>query len=102
MALPALVLVLAAALGALQLGVDQVRCVDAARSAARQLARGDPPSAARGRALAAAPDGARLVLEVRGGTVRAVVTAPVPALLRALPGVTGPAAVADAVLEGTP
>lgn len=41
-ALPALVLVLGVLLGALALGADQVRCVDAASAAARSLARGDP------------------------------------------------------------
>ncbi len=41
MALPSLVLVLAVALAALDLGVAQVRCVDAARLGARLLARGE-------------------------------------------------------------
>ena len=41
--LPALLLVLAVALSALGLAVDQVRCVDAAAAGARAAARGDSP-----------------------------------------------------------
>ena len=49
-ALPAIVLVLAACLSALQLAGLQLRLTDAATAAVRQLARGDPDAA---RALAA-------------------------------------------------
>ena len=46
MALPAVVLVLAACVGALQLATTQVRLQDAAALAARAAARGDDPTAA--------------------------------------------------------
>src|SRR3954447_19403080 len=42
-ALPAVLLVLAACLGGLRLGAEQVRLADAAGIAARSLARHDPP-----------------------------------------------------------
>ena len=56
-ALPALVLVLAVALAGLDLGVAQVRCVDAARVGARLLARGEPPAQPLAEVRAAAPRG---------------------------------------------
>jgi hypothetical protein len=59
----------------------QVRCVDAAREAARLAARGDDASAA---ARRIAPDGAALQLRNDGGFVIATVTAR-PTFL---PGVT--------------
>jgi hypothetical protein len=43
-ALPAVLLVLAACLGGLRLGAEQVRLADAAGIAARSLARHDPPA----------------------------------------------------------
>ncbi|UOE44352.1 TadE family type IV pilus minor pilin [Agromyces larvae] len=47
-ALPAVALVLAACLGAIQLGAQQVRLTDAAADAARALARGESLDAAAG------------------------------------------------------
>ena len=43
--LPAVLLVLAVALSALGLAIDQIRCVDAARAGARAAARGDTAAA---------------------------------------------------------
>lgn len=57
-AVPALVVVLSLVLGAVGVGVDQVRCVDAARVAVRALARGDARAHAVGLAVGAAPRGA--------------------------------------------
>lgn len=71
----AVVLLLGLALGAVSLGIDQVRCVDAARAAARALARGDDPGTARGLAARAGPSGAAVNVSTGGGEVRAVVTA---------------------------
>jgi hypothetical protein len=99
-ALPALVLVLAVALAALDLGLDQVRCVDAARTGARLVARGEDLGLARARALAAAPEGARLGMEVGAGTVRVTVMAPVPTVLTPWASVAAPRAAAVAVIEG--
>jgi len=59
-AIPAAVLVLALCLAAVSAGVDQIRCVDAARVAARAAARGDGPARVRALALAAAPEGSRV------------------------------------------
>ena len=73
--LPALLLVLAVALSALGLAVDQVRCVDAARLAARALARGDAEGSARALAATAGPPGAVVVLGAAGSEVSASVTA---------------------------
>ena len=53
--LPALLLVLAVALSALGLAVDQVRCVDAAAAGARAAARGDSPAAVHAVAARSAP-----------------------------------------------
>ena len=57
-AIPAAVLVLAMCLAAISTAVDQIRCVDAARTAARAAARGDDPARVSALALAAAPEGA--------------------------------------------
>ena len=76
LALPALALVAAALVALGHVGVAQLRCVDAARVAARLAARGEPPSLVRARAEAAAPAGASVV--VRAGRQVAVrVIAPV-------------------------
>ena len=101
-ALPALVLVLAVALAAVDLGVAQVRCLDAARTAARLLARGEPGPAAHEAALAAAPPGAHVAWTAGEGQVTVMVRASVPALLRPLGGLGTPQARAVARLEAPP
>lgn len=101
-ALPALVLVLGVALAAVGLGIDQVRCVDAARSAARLLARGEDVASVRGRVLPAAPDGAQLVVDGGPDTVRVTVSAPLVGRLAGWSGLSGPRAVAVAVPEDPP
>lgn len=101
-ALPALVLVLGVALAALDLGVAQVRCVDAARTGARLLARGDPPDEARTAALGGAPRGSTWAARFADGDVSVTVSAPVPAFLRGWSSVPQPAATAVAALEGVP
>jgi Flp pilus assembly protein TadG len=97
-ALPALLLVLAAALGAVSAVTAQLRCADAAVRAARAAARGAPTESA----LRAAPDGSRLVLDRQSDGVRATVSLrwhPVPgvgvdlsaaAVAEAEPGEPGP------------
>jgi Flp pilus assembly protein TadG len=72
LALPAVVLVLGALLGTGQVVGAQLRCVDAARAAARLAARGEPdgPVTAAGKRLA--PGGARV--EVALGAQVATVT----------------------------
>lgn len=100
-ALPALVLVLATALAAVRLGIDQVRCVDASGTAARLLARGEAGEVARSRALAVAPEGARLVVAFGPDTVRVTVTAALPREL-GWSGLPEPRAEAVAAVEGLP
>jgi len=80
-ALPALALVVLCSLGGLGAAIDQVRCVDSARLAARSLARGDAVAAATAAALSAAPAGA--AVDVTSGSDRVAV---VVSVRRALPG----------------
>lgn len=101
-ALPSLVVVLAVALAAVDLGLSQVRCVDAARLGARLVARGEPQGAALGEARAAAPNGARVSVTTSGSRVSVVVTAALPAALRPLGVLPEPSASATAVLEAVP
>ncbi len=68
-AFPALVLVIAVAVGGVGAGIDQIRCVDAARLAARALARGDPQAAVVATARSAAPAGARIAVSATGSIV---------------------------------
>ncbi len=92
-ALPALVLLLLFALGAINTVLMQVRCVDAARDAALVAARGgDGTAAARRRA----PGGAEIEVSVGADAVRARVSVAVRPLGAHLPGLTvSSTAVAD-------
>ncbi|GAA4410023.1 hypothetical protein GCM10023168_29250 [Fodinibacter luteus] len=83
-ALPSLVLVLAVALAAVDLGLAQVRCVDAARVGARLLARGEPRDVVLRAAGRAAPPGAQVVLASDDGQVSVSVTGRVPGVLAPL------------------
>lgn len=98
-ALPSLVIVLAVALAAVDLGLAQVRCVDAAGLGARLLARGEPQESVLGEVRAAAPDGARISVRAGSSRVTVVVTGAVPAALRPLGALPAPSASAQAVLE---
>jgi hypothetical protein len=73
-ALPAVVLVLVVAMTAIGAGIDQIRCIDAARLAARALARGDSQGAAVGLARGAAPTGATVSLVTGGDLTTATVS----------------------------
>jgi hypothetical protein len=93
LALPGLAVVAAALVGLGHVGVAQLRCVDAARVAARLAARGESPAVVRARAEAAGPAGTSVV--VRGAQqVTVVVTAPV-ALPFGMSLLVGSRAVAD-------
>jgi hypothetical protein len=73
------------------LGVAQVQAVDAARDAARSLARGDDPAVARAYAGRSAPAGSILRFSDTGSSVRVTVLSQVRAprwLLLPLPSVT--------------
>ena len=96
LALPAVVLVLAVLLSVNQVVSAQVRCVDAARAAARLGARGESSARVLAVAGAAAPDGAKVAVSSGGGAVRVDVHAVVGLSLPGLPSVPVDAhAVAD-------
>ncbi len=95
--LPAIVLVLALAVGVVQLGLAQIRCQDAAGVAARAAARGDSPARIEQLALTAAPAGAQLGI-TGDRLITVTVTAPGTRLLAWWP--TGVEATATAVREG--
>lgn len=78
---PAVVLVLVLCLSSLSWGVDHVRCVDAARVAVRELARGESSAQALGRAESTAPADARLTVTRSGQDVMVTVTSPAPPAL---------------------
>jgi hypothetical protein len=71
LAIAALVFVLVLCVGGITAVSAQVRCIDAAREAARLAARGDDGTTA---VRAIAPAGASVALRVDGGYVVAVVT----------------------------
>lgn len=73
--LPALVLVVAAALTAVSVLLAQLRCVDAAREGARAAARGEPVAVARSAAARVAPAAATVNVGVEGEDVRVTVSA---------------------------
>ena len=98
-ALPSLVLVLAVALGAVHLGLDQVRCVDAARLGARALARGEQEGVVLREIAAAAPPGAQVSVTRADGEVSVVVGSASPAVLRPLGVLTPVRATAVARVE---
>jgi hypothetical protein len=67
--LPSLVLLLVLGLRAVAAGVAELGCVDAARTAARSAARGDPLPAAKAAGAALAPRGAQLAVVVDAQSV---------------------------------
>lgn len=69
LALPLLLAVTVAMVWLLAVGAAQIRVVDAAREAARAVARGDDVAAARELARRIAPDGARVLVSATGGRV---------------------------------
>lgn len=98
LALCALTVFLALALGALVAVAQTMRCADAARELARLAARGEPD---RGRAVAAAlaPPGAELEVVPAGDTVTATVSV---RLVGPLPLTVGGRAVAALEVVGSP
>jgi hypothetical protein len=88
LALPVLVLVMAAAMWGVRVTAAQLRCVDAAREAARVVARGDVAAAGRSAALAAAPPGAQVTIGVAARTVTVRVAARVAGFVPGLPATT--------------
>lgn len=78
-ALAAVVATAVLCIGAMLAVVTEVRCVDAAREAARLAARGDR-GVAEAAARRVAPEGAGILLRYEGGRVIAVVTSDTPLL----------------------
>ena len=76
--IPALIFVLLIAVNAVMIGINQVRCVDAARVAARAAARGDSASAVQQVGARAGPAGSTVAVATGGTEVTVTVTAPVP------------------------
>jgi hypothetical protein len=75
-AMPSVLVVLGLSLAALSAGSDQVRCVDAARAAARLAARGELSSQAVAAAEELAPSGSEVRVTTGPAQVTVVVTAP--------------------------
>jgi Flp pilus assembly protein TadG len=73
--LPALVLVVGAALTAVSVLLSQLRCVDAAREGARAAARGEPAEVVRSAAVRVAPAAAAVDIGREGEVVRVTVSA---------------------------
>ena len=73
--LPTLVLVIAAGLTMVSVVLAQMRCVDAAREAARTAARGEPAGVVRSAAIRSAPAGAGVEIGGVGEEVRVTVSA---------------------------
>jgi hypothetical protein len=89
MALPALVLVLAAGLWAISVVAAQLACVDAARAGTRAAARGEPLEAVRAAALKAAPPQANASVEQQGDLFKVRVSAVVrPNWAAVMPSIT--------------
>jgi Flp pilus assembly protein TadG len=94
LALPALVVVLTAVLGTGQVLLAQVRCVDAARAAARAAARGDSSDAVTDLARRLAPGGSTVTLTDGVETVEVRVRAGVRVAVAVPPVAVGASAVA--------
>lgn len=76
--IPALIFVLLISVNAVMIGINQVRCVDAARVAARAAARGDSSSAVQHVGVRAGPSGSSVAVAGGDAEVTVTVTAPVP------------------------
>lgn len=79
--IPAVVVVLALLLSGVMLAIDQVRCTDAARVAARAVARGESTTTAHGIAQALAPAGTEIAISLSGEQVTVTLTGPARAPL---------------------
>ncbi|MEV8636728.1 TadE family type IV pilus minor pilin [Streptosporangium sp. NPDC051023] len=100
-ALPALVVVLAAALWAVAVVGAQLECVDAAWAGARAASRGEPLDRVRGGVLAAAPPGARVTVTRSVKITLVEVSASIaPRWGASLPGVTVHATAVSATEPG--
>jgi hypothetical protein len=86
-ALPALMLIVSTAIGAVTVVTAQLRCLDAAREAARAVVRSEPDAVVRELAAQAAPAGGSAVVTSDGERVTVTVRATVHLLGGLLPDV---------------
>ncbi|WP_187122595.1 TadE family type IV pilus minor pilin [Mobilicoccus massiliensis] len=100
-AMPVVVLLLALVLTSVRVGVDQMRCVDAARAGARAAARGEGDDAVGTVVARAAPRGSRVSISRVDTDVVVDVSAPAVLRVPLLDALPSPAARATSVLEGT-
>jgi Flp pilus assembly protein TadG len=87
LALPALVVLVAAGMTAIMVGSAQLRCIDAAREAARAVARGEPAGRVREIANQAAPTGARTDIATTGDLITVTTSAEVHPISGLLPAI---------------
>ena len=99
MVLPVLAGLLAVALWAIAVAAAQVKCVDAARDAARALARGETAATASAVAIDAAPPGSTIELSHSGDRVVVIVRATVGKGLGPLSAIAAPTVTATAIAE---
>jgi hypothetical protein len=97
--MPLLVVLLVLAISAVTTVLDQVRCLDAARSTARVLARGDDLASALAAGRALAPAGATFTTSASDGMVEVRVSSPTAPALHWLGVRSPPSARAVAVHE---
>lgn len=97
LAIPAVVLVLALCLSGMTFALDQLRCEDAARVAARAASRGESADVVREVAASRLPEGARITVRRDGDLVRVEVVG--ARRSRHLPGLPAAQAEAVALLE---
>lgn len=100
-AIPAVIVLLGVLLSAAAAGVSQLRAEEAARAAARSLARGAGSDGASQEVARVGGPGASHSVEAAGGVVTVRVTLPVPGPVAAAVGLEASAA-ASLTLEGTP
>lgn len=100
--LPVLILLTMAGMAAVAVISTQLRCLDAAREAARAAARGEPASTVQAIAARAAPTGAHVAVVVRGDSVTVAVSAEVRYLTRLVPPLTVRARAAARTEPGLP
>lgn len=81
MVMPALVLVIGIVVGAGAIGATQLRAMDAARGAAREVARGEPQTTVIEEARKRAGESARVLIDEEGGYAEVTVEVPLPEVL---------------------
>jgi Flp pilus assembly protein TadG len=86
-ALPALVVLVAAAMTVVLVLIAQIRCVDAAREAARAAARGEDATVVHSLAERSGPDGSAVQVTSGGTEVEVTVSARTDSVGRVLPAV---------------